>query len=577
MEGIIYSIDRLLSLTIGDNIAAFDIHYVNIAMLVWGCVFCLIAGSGMILSKNFDNHKRLWMILMQFATAVLLLSDAAACIFRGCTGPLGYWIVRISNFIVFVDSDIILYLFHRYVCSFIFTQHEERTLKRARFMNLLCAVAVILVIVSQFTDLYYYYDDQNIYHRSPGYIIAMLVPVTGMMVEMSFLIQYRKKLSNITISSLSSYIILPTIAAVIQFFFYGISLINIAICNSMMVMYITVMCDQNRKLNNLEQKQIKTQAELEISMVLNQCIAELTTEADIDIAIQNLLAIINNYFGADRCYIFESNYDSNTMDNTYEYVSNGITAQKDNLQKLSMNIISLWMERFKEEKPYYIADVSKQKEEPIYSILREQNVDRLLAVPLKRDGDIIGFLGVDNPANHYEDAALLSSIQYFVTNSLEKRVQQEKMRYLSYRDMLTGLYNRNKYISIVTAFKDQTLENVGVAYIDLNGLKAINDNYGHAKGDKFICAAADILKSVFPNNAYRVGGDEFVIVIQNIECDKYEERITALKNIMQDKQVSISIGVLWREQVDDLEALLKSADKLMYVEKEMYHKNREQS
>ena len=44
---------------------------------------------------------------------------------------------------------------------------------------------------------------------------------------------------------------------------------------------------------------------------------------------------------------------------------------------------------------------------------------------------------------------------------------------------------------------------------------------------------------------------------------------------MQDKQVSISIGVLWREQVDDLEALLKAADKLMYMEKEMYHKSRE--
>ncbi|MBS1475595.1 MAG: hypothetical protein HP026_06670, partial [Lachnospira sp.] len=68
----------------------------------------------------------------------------------------------------------------------------------------------------------------------------------------------------------------------------------------MIVMYITVIGEQDRKLNNLEQKQIKTEAELEISMVLNQCIAELTTEADINIAIHNLLAIINNYFGADR-------------------------------------------------------------------------------------------------------------------------------------------------------------------------------------------------------------------------------------------------------------------------------------
>ena len=69
------------------------------------------------------------------------------------------------------------------------------------------------------------------------------------------------------------------------------------------------------------------------------------------------------------------------MDNTYEYVGDSITAKKDKLQKLSMNIVSLWMENFKEEKPYYIADVSKQKEEPVYNMLHEQNVDRLLAVP----------------------------------------------------------------------------------------------------------------------------------------------------------------------------------------------------
>ena len=78
-----YSINRLLSITIGNNRSYFDVQYVNIAMLVWGCVFCLIAGVGMILSKNFDRRKRLWMILLQFATAVLLLSDATACHTKG--------------------------------------------------------------------------------------------------------------------------------------------------------------------------------------------------------------------------------------------------------------------------------------------------------------------------------------------------------------------------------------------------------------------------------------------------------------------------------------------------------------
>ena len=106
-----YSINRLLSITIGNNRAYLDVQYVNIAMLVWGCVFCLIAGVGMILSKNFDRRKRLWMILLQFATVVLLLSDATACIFRGWTGIFGYWIVRISNFI-FVPQVCVQFYFY---------------------------------------------------------------------------------------------------------------------------------------------------------------------------------------------------------------------------------------------------------------------------------------------------------------------------------------------------------------------------------------------------------------------------------------------------------------------------------
>ena len=68
-------------------------------------------------------------------------------------------------------------------------------------------MAVALVIISQFTDLYYYYDAQNDnIIECEGFIISIFIPVTGMMVEMSFLIEYRKKLSNITISSLGSYI-----------------------------------------------------------------------------------------------------------------------------------------------------------------------------------------------------------------------------------------------------------------------------------------------------------------------------------------------------------------------------------
>jgi len=57
---------------------------------------------------------------MQFFTAILLFNDALAYIFRGCVGSLGHYMVRISNFMVFILSDVIMFFFHVYVCSYLF-------------------------------------------------------------------------------------------------------------------------------------------------------------------------------------------------------------------------------------------------------------------------------------------------------------------------------------------------------------------------------------------------------------------------------------------------------------------------
>ena len=193
---------------------------------------------------------------------------------------------------------------------------------------------------------------------------------------------------------------------------------------------------------------------------------------------------------------------------------------------------------------------------------------------MRKEGKMIGFLGVDNPQKHYDDPTLLSSMQYFITNSLSMKKQQEWLEYLSYRDMLTELYNRNKYIGIVESYENKAIFSIGAAYIDLNNLKKYNDQQGHEAGDRYIRRAASVLGKIFPKNAYRVGGDEFVVLVFPMEKEIFYQKIEQLQKVMQEKQVSISLGVLWEEKTNDLESLLKKADKLMYQEKERYHQQR---
>lgn len=525
----------------------------------------------MYLSNNFDSKKRKWLLLMQIFTAMLLFNDALAYIFRGYSGILGYYMVRISNFMVFVLSNVIMFFFHVYVCSYLFTDKEWKNIRRTKSVSYICAIGIVLVIISQFTNLYYYFDANNLYHRNTGYIISLLIPVIAMFIDLSLLLQFRKNIRNKIFASMLSYILLPLVAAAIQTFWYGVSLINLSIGIAMICMYIASMNEQNWEMYQLLKKKTEIEERLSIAETLNKCVKALSSEIDIDAAVDNLLGVINEYFKGDRSYIFEIIEDGKTLQNIYEYVSDGVEAQIQNLQKVPIDVISVWMKCFEKDEVYFMSNIEQENGFESYDMLQEQQVDRLLAVPLKQGKKIIGFLGVDNPRNHYNDPTLLSSIQYFIINSMERKERQQQLEDLSYRDMLTGLYNRNKYIKIVESYDGKNLHNVGVAYIDLNGLKKINDMYGHEAGDDLIRRAASAIVSVFPGRAFRVGGDEFVIAQEEVEETEFLKKIEQIRKEMADRQVSASIGVLWKENQDDIVNMLKQADNIMYDVKKKYH------
>lgn len=144
---------------------------------------------------------------------------------------------------------------------------------------------------------------------------------------------------------------------------------------------------------------------------------------------------------------------------------------------------------------------------------------------------------------------------------------------MSYWDGLTSLYNRNKYLQVLAAHRRQLLEKVGVIYLDLNGLKTINDQKGHEAGDALIRAAARILGGIYPDDTYRVGGDEFVVLALNMEENIFEEKLRTLRDEMQKQNISISLGALWKKRCGDLDGLLKEADQRMYERKSLHYQS----
>ena len=548
-----------------------DEKVLQVAILIWGCAFCAIAALCIFLSSNYDREKRRYLILMESFASLLLLMDAMAHIFSGYPGVPGNVMVRISSFLVFLLSDVVLLCFHIYVCVYLFSKRERRTLKRVKAGYVIAAAGVAFVVISQFTHWYYYIDGDNCYHRAPLYIMSILLSAAGLLIDLTLLLQYKKRVSRKLLFSMLSCIVLPAVAAAVQVFRYGMSLIDFSVGISMIIMFIVTMTELNQEMYELISREGKIKERLEIATILNKCIAELISGEDEDAAISNLLRIISGYFDGDRSYIVQIDEKRNVCTNTYEYAMNGVTAEKDNLQEVPMEMLDIWMDSFRKNGLYYIPDIEEEQGQPYYETLKMQDITRLLAVPLNSDGKIIGFLGVDNPRLHYEDHTLLSSIQYFLTDSLKAKERKACLQYMSYRDMLTTLYNRNRYIQVLEGMQAKTVIKTSVAYIDINGLKRVNDLYGHEAGDRLIINTARSMLAILPENAYRVGGDEFVLICFDMDEKIFRSKVRDICDSIAAKRISVSVGVVWEESSSELETMLRRADDLMYAEKKKYY------
>ena len=543
----------------------------NVALL-WGGCFCLTAAFCLSMGNDHNREKRNWLLWMELSAAALLCCDAAAWFVQGTPGEASHLIMVATNFVVYAGLYLVLFLFNHYVGCYLREDGRLCAPKRSRTVDITCAVGIGLVFVSQFSPLLYYIDAQNIYHRSDAFPLSMVLLLIGMGTETTMMAQFYRKLTMGRRIAMFGCVVLPLSVAACQVFQDDISLISLSVGASMILLFVVATSAQNRELAVSERTKEQIRQRLEIATMLNSCVGKLNSDTDIDVGINNLLATVNDYFQADRTYVFEIDPDRDVLINTFEYIcGQEVSAQMDNLQEVPVSVIKVWMQNFRQGRSYYMSDLEQERGQPSYEMLKAQQVWRLLAVPLMKGGAVVGFLGVDNPRAHYDDATLLASIQFFVTNSLDRKKQQAYLEKLSYRDMLTGLYNRNRYIERLEAYKQVQDQQIGAIYIDLNGLKKVNDEQGHRAGDELIVRAAGTIAGIFAEDAYRVGGDEFVVILLDVSREEFARKTEQLRRQMQENSVDASIGGVWQASTENLENLLRRADENMYREKKRYY------
>lgn len=162
-----------------------------------------------------------------------------------------------------------------------------------------------------------------------------------------------------------------------------------------------------------------------------------------------------------------------------------------------------------------------------------------------------------------------------ISDVTERKQAEKEIRYLSYHDYLTGLYNRRFYEEELGRLDVPDNLPITLIMADVNGLKLINDSFGHAMGDELLKKAARLITEAVPEGSVvaRLGGDEFIIILPQTDIFEAVEVINNLKEKTSNEkieafEISISFGYEIKEMEDqDIQDIYKRAEDDMYRHK----------
>ena len=193
---------------------------------------------------------------------------------------------------------------------------------------------------------------------------------------------------------------------------------------------------KNSTLSQLEKDQIIERQvrfqELLISISTTYINSDLT---DIDELINRSLKQIGEFVESDRSYIFSYDLENNTTSNTYEWCSEGITPEIENLQNVPVDFIPQWLEAHRAGKAFFVEDVSELPEDGehgLRAILEPQGIKSLITIPKIKNNELIGFIGFDSvrKINKYNDneKEILFVYANMLVNVIQRKEQEEKIK-----------------------------------------------------------------------------------------------------------------------------------------------------
>lgn len=311
--------------------------------------------------------------------------------------------------------------------------------------------------------------------------------------------------------------------------------------------------------------------------VLLKCMYSITGSMDFRDSLENALRELGSYYNGDRVYVIELERKEQEVHSIYEWKKEDALSIRDSKSILLTpeKMSGKMHNRIRQVRCCNNIEELKEINPATYHSLKQLGVESYFLATLDEKNFSIGYIGIDNPKRNIGDTSVLNTLRYVLANELMKHRLQEKQKYLIYHDELTGVLNRNCFREYSENLSEEGLISMGVISLDINGLKEINREWGNTHGDEIVCQLARTLEEEFPfSRVYRISGDEFLIVSENISVDSFRRRLGKMKERCISI-CSISVGSAWSDTDIRMDSLMRNADEQRMIAKQKHYDNRE--
>ncbi len=218
-------------------------HQEEIMMVLSG--MCGVIAIFVLLMKSLPKKRRHALLAVEICAMFIMIADCLAYAYRGELTEIAYYVVRISNFVVFLLNIGILYAFNAYLTNLYEDANNDKGFKRLKVVDYLGVAGTVMLVVSQFTGFYYTINESNLYVRGPGFIVCYLIPAAMLIIQITVIIDNFKKLNRTMSISLLLFSLFPLAASILQVIWYGLSLINTTIAAMALLLYLFALKDMN--------------------------------------------------------------------------------------------------------------------------------------------------------------------------------------------------------------------------------------------------------------------------------------------------------------------------------------------